>query len=551
MWIFYGIASIGVICFLLNLMICAGKDLMAPKIVLQQGWNVTVSGQTFTDVNLDTFRFHELKKADKLTLETMLPEEWAYKSPVLCLPIRQTVVDLYLDDELVYQYGQQRLANNENVGNGLRFIHLNEDSVGKRLRIEFEIAEDEPFVFVQSIWVSDWQDAYRYVITENRVPLLLGAFLFVFGVVMALLLIFAIAHNFRYWDFLFVSLFSLCMGLWTLCYNDVMIIFSLPPYSITLIENMALLFAPMTIVGHMFVYVKQLNQKKVTYIYIGLFVTQLIFTVFIIILHAFDLLHISESLKFQYLIFAFMAVYFAYLLFASAKKNKNYRLLYYIGMTIVQVTILYEIVTYALIRYTGLSFLRIKGISALGIISFIAVILLDLYRDISIRQLEAKEKELLLKRAYTDELTQIHNRSFCSEYMNSLQTENVKDYTIISLDINNLKQTNDALGHSAGDLLIRRAAQMLKESFDTRGIIGRMGGDEFIVIIPSSDKNLVEQLINQFKQLILRENSLNQKEKLSIAYGCAFSSEMTNPNVEDIYKLADDRMYQCKRNMKK
>ena len=98
--------------------------------------------------------------------------------------------------------------------------------------------------------------------------------------------------------------------------------------------------------------------------------------------------------------------------------------------------------------------------------------------------------------------------------MNSLQTENVKDYTIISLDINNLKQTNDALGHSAGDLLIRRAAQMLKESFDTRGIIGRMGGDEFIVIIPSSDKNLVEQLINQFKQLILRENSLNQKEKL-------------------------------------
>lgn len=549
-WLFYGLASIGVIVFLLNLLVCSGKDLVAPKILLQENWNINAKGQDYHDVNLEVFRIHNLKKGDTLSLETQLPESWEFAAPALCIPIKQTVIDVYVEDELIYQYGHERFQNNENIGNGLRFVHLKEDSAGKKLRIEMKVGEDNAFVSVSSVWVADWQDAYRYVITENRIPFLLGTFLFVFGVVMALLLVVAIAHEFRYWDFLFISLFSLCMGLWTLCYNDVMVIVALPLYTITLIQNMALLFAPLTIVGHMYVYVKKLKQPKVTYVYYGLLLVQAVFTVIVIILHAFDLLHSSESIKFQYILFGFLVVYFAYLLVASAKKNKDYKVLYYIGMLIVQITIMYELLTYALARYAGLGFLRMKGISAFGIIAFVAVILLDLYRDISIRQLEAKEKEFLLRRAYTDELTKVRNRSYCSEYMDSLQTEHVKDFTIFSLDINNLKQTNDTYGHSVGDSLIRRAAKLLEETFRERGIIGRMGGDEFIVIIPISDKRAIENLIEKFKEFVVEENQENDNVELSIAYGYAISTETENANVEEIYKLADNRMYECKRSMK-
>lgn len=543
-------ASIGVIVFLLNLLVCSGNDLVAPPILLQENWNINVKGQDYQDVNLDVFRVHNLQKGDTMTLEKQLPETWEFAAPALCIPIRQTVIDVYIDDELIYQYGHQRFKNNENIGNGMRFVHLSEDTLGKKLRIEMKVGEDNAFVSVSSVWIADWQDVYRYVITENRVPFLLGTFLFVFGVIMALLLVVAIAHEFRYWDFLFISLFSLCMGLWTLCYNDVMVIFALPPYTITLIQNMALLFAPLTIVGHMYVYVKKLKQPKTTYVYYGLLVVQAVFTAIVILLHAFDLLHTSESIKFQYILFGFLVVFFGYLLVASAKKNKDYKVLYYIGMLIVQITIIYELLTYALTRYAGLGSLRIKGISAFGIIAFVAVILLDLYRDISIRQIEAKEKEFLLRRAYTDELTKVHNRSYCSEYMDSLQSEHVKNYSIFSLDINNLKQTNDTYGHSAGDSLIRRAAKLLEETFHDRGIIGRMGGDEFIVIIPISDKMAIENLIEIFKEFVIEENEANDSVKLSIAYGYAMSTEMENASVEEIYKLADNRMYECKRSMK-
>lgn len=543
-------ASIGVIVFLLNLLVCSGNDLVAPPILLQENWNINVKGQDYQDVNLEVFRVHNLQKGDTMTLEKQLPETWEFAAPALCIPIRQTVIDVYIDDELIYQYGHQRFKNNENIGNGMRFVHLSEDTLGKKLRIEMKVGEDNAFVSVSSVWIADWQDVYRYVITENRVPFLLGTFLFVFGVIMALLLVVAIAHEFRYWDFLFISLFSLCMGLWTLCYNDVMVIFALPPYTITLIQNMALLFAPLTIVGHMYVYVKKLKQPKTTYVYYGLLVVQAVFTAIVILLHAFDLLHTSESIKFQYILFGFLVVFFGYLLVASAKKNKDYKVLYYIGMLIVQITIIYELLTYALTRYAGLGSLRIKGISAFGIIAFVAVILLDLYRDISIRQIEAKEKEFLLRRAYTDELTKVHNRSYCSEYMDSLQSEHVKNYSIFSLDINNLKQTNDTYGHSAGDSLIRRAAKLLEETFHDRGVIGRMGGDEFIVIIPISDKIAIENLIEIFKEFVIEENEANDSVKLSIAYGYAMSTEMENASVEEIYKLADNRMYECKRSMK-
>lgn len=550
-WVLYGMASIGVILFLLNQLVDAGYDLVAPRIFLQDNWTVSVAGERFEDVNLETFRFDRLKKGDTLTIETILPDTLEYTAPAFCMPIRQTVVEFYVADELIYQYGQERFQNNKNVGNGMRFIHLDKNSAGKPIRIELTIAEDAPFVSFQKIWISDWQDAYRYVITENRVPFLLGTFLFVFGALMALLLVVAIAREFRYWDFLFVSLFSLCMGLWTLCYNDILVVFSLPPYKITLIQNMALLFAPLTIVGHMFVYVKQLEHRKTMLVYNILLVVQLLFTTTVIVLHAFDLLHTSESLKVQYLLFAFLAVFFGYLFLATARKNKEYKTFYYIGMLVVQVTVLYELITYALNRYAGMDFLKIKGISAYGIIAFVSVILLDLYRDISIRQIEEKERELLLKRAYTDELTQIHNRSYCSEYMHSLQAEHVEAYTIFSMDINNLKQTNDAYGHSAGDALIKCAAQMLEETFGKKGIIGRMGGDEFIVIIPSTNKELIEKSIEQFKQLVEKENSTKKEEKVSIAYGYAVSTEVKDGDVEEVYKLADDRMYQCKRTMKK
>lgn len=551
MWVCYVLLSIALVLFLLNRLVSEQKDNLAPRMILEKSWDVTVQGETQRNIDLNSFRCYGLYRGDVLELTTVLPEEWDYKAPVLCVPIVQTVVDVYVDGELIYQYGRERYELNKNVGNGLRFVHLDNSYKGAELRIVMRVAEDYAFSSLKPFWISDWQDVYRIVITENRLPLLLGAFLVVFGIVMSILLTAAMVYDSRFWYIFFVSIFSLCMGLWTLCYNDVLVIFSIPPHAITLIENMSLLFAPLAVVGHMYVYVKQLKSFKISMVYNVLLVLQLLSTVITIILHIFDIIHSAESLNYHYVSYMFLAAFFAFLLIESARKNTKYRTVYYVGMAIVIITVLYELVAYAINRYMGISSLLIKGISAMGIITFISVILLDLYHDIVLRKMEAKEKEMLLRRAYTDELTQIHNRSYCSEYMKSLQDEAMKEYAIVSFDINNLKDTNDRYGHSAGDLLLKNAASKLEEAFSGKGIIGRMGGDEFIAVIPSADREQIERMINHFMEMIKAENAGEAKEKLSVAFGYALSTETQSDDVEQVYKLADDRMYRCKREMKK
>lgn len=119
-------------------------------------------------------------------------------------------------------------------------------------------------------------------------------------------------------------------------------------------------------------------------------------------MHATDIVHAAGLLFFHHILFVLHSFFFAYILYAGTKKNKNRRKLYTIGLVIVLASIVYELVSYVLGRYLGLSALEIKGVLSLGIIVFIAILVLDLYHDITLRKMEAHERALLIKRANTD-----------------------------------------------------------------------------------------------------------------------------------------------------
>lgn len=224
--------------------------------------------------------------------------------------------------------------------------------------------------------------------------------------------------------------------------------------------------------------------------------------------------------------------------------------MYTIGLIIVLSCILYDLIVYVINRYAGLQLYNIKGVSSLGIITFIGILILDLAHDITLNMMEEKEKALLIKRAYTDELTQINNRTFCSEYMTGLEKEDSRNYSIIAFDLNDLKKTNDTKGHTKGDLLIKSAASVISEAFSSSGVVGRMGGDEFIAILPDNNATRLRELVSDFNNLIIKTNKANPDLHLSISYGFATSDEITENNIEKVYQLADDRMYEYKQNYK-
>lgn len=548
-WIVYALISIGIVIYLANNLVC--RDIMdvSNRVILDKGWDITINDQKYTDVDLDTFLFETTEKGDSVVMEIEIPKEWDFKQAALCIRNRHTTLEMYVDDKLEYGYGQERYENGKATGSGFLLINFLDEYKGKTLKLKLYVTEANAFSRFDEVWFGEWNNAYRYIITENRLPMLTGSFLIVFGLMMAFILVFAVTLSKKYRNVLFLSIFSICIGLWTLCYYNVLIVFSIPLYSISLMEYMSLFIAPIPIVAYMNSYVKELSRKLVTWIYNILFLVQFILSVVTITLHTTDTVHGAHMLSIFQLMFLIHMGFFSYVLIRRVKKDVMMKRVTVIGLMMVVLCVSYELATYSLTRYIGYQFVEMKGISSVGFIVFIGILILDLYKRVTKSMMEEHEKALLIKRAYTDELTQLYNRGYCTDYMNNIDKKKL-GYGIVNIDLNNLKTTNDTYGHAKGDELICSAALVIKQAFADSGVVGRMGGDEFIAIINNNDKSYMEELLSDLEQLIADMNKENPSLNLSLSYGYAMSDEVEDGSTEKAYLLADTRMYDNKRSYK-
>ena len=200
-------------------------------------------------------------------------------------------------------------------------------------------------------------------------------------------------------------------------------------------------------------------------------------------------------------------------------------------------------------RYLGNNLLSFKGVSSMGIMIFIFILIAIFYMDMTQKLMQETERNFLLKSAYTDEMTQLHNRRYCTEYMQNIQHKQECSYTIICFDLNNLKIMNDTYGHAKGDILIKSAAKVIAETFEGYGIVARMGGDEFIAILETADINKIKELEAKLQENIDKKNKEAGNLNMSIAYGYA-SGNSSKSNIEKLYQEADDHMYEHKMKMK-
>jgi len=145
-----------------------------------------------------------------------------------------------------------------------------------------------------------------------------------------------------------------------------------------------------------------------------------------------------------------------------------------------------------------------------------------------------------------DEMTKLYNRRSyeedCKRWRESVRLHSI---TLIALDVNGLKNTNDQIGHDAGDELIIAAANQLKEVFSKYGKIYRIGGDEFMAILDIS----LNELENSQKKL--EENLANfdgiQIHELSMAMGIVHTEDYPEKNFDEMLKIADQLMYDDKK----
>jgi diguanylate cyclase (GGDEF)-like protein len=141
-------------------------------------------------------------------------------------------------------------------------------------------------------------------------------------------------------------------------------------------------------------------------------------------------------------------------------------------------------------------------------------------------------------------MTELYNRAFFEETLLKLEVDREDPIGMIVIDLNDLKPTNDRYGHQTGDKLIRRTAEVLKAGTSSEHIIARIGGDEFIIIMPGSNLEDTDELIERLESLVVLNNKFYREPELSLSLGAAVSAP--GLSLEKVFSLADDEMYKNK-----
>jgi diguanylate cyclase (GGDEF)-like protein/PAS domain S-box-containing protein len=143
-----------------------------------------------------------------------------------------------------------------------------------------------------------------------------------------------------------------------------------------------------------------------------------------------------------------------------------------------------------------------------------------------------------------DMLTGLFNRAFFDAELDRLAGGRQFPIGIVMADVDGLKKVNDRHGHAAGDRLLQRAAQLLKNTFRAEDFVARIGGDEFAILLPHADSRIVEELL---KRVRISQESINCSGSeclVSLSLGAA--TVRKGKRLLRALKLADKRMYQHK-----
>ncbi len=172
-----------------------------------------------------------------------------------------------------------------------------------------------------------------------------------------------------------------------------------------------------------------------------------------------------------------------------------------------------------------------NGVTVGGVVTFM---------DISERK---KRDEWIKHLIYRDMLTGLYNRNSFEKALRGMDTEENLPLSVIFADINGLKMTYDIFGHKSGDKLLKKAAEILKESCRENDYIARVGGDEFVILMPKTDAVAARAVIERIRQGFAHAQI--EAIKCSASIGCE-TKTAPDQSIEVTLANAENAMYKDK-----
>ncbi len=149
-----------------------------------------------------------------------------------------------------------------------------------------------------------------------------------------------------------------------------------------------------------------------------------------------------------------------------------------------------------------------------------------------------------------DFLTKLYNKRALDEFMKVKEAEYERynrNYSIVMLDIDHFKSVNDTYGHDAGDAVLAAFAKILKREARSVDIVGRFGGEEFMVILSETDVDGGVIFAQKVRKKVQKAKFMYKKKRIEITLSAGVSERKKNSSLDNVMKSADDNLYKAKK----
>ena len=449
-----------------------------------------------------------------------------------------------VDNRLIYSYDNSNTKRHiiSSPGNGYHFIPIPSDYLNKEISIDLINSYPSVSMSFSNVFVSTKTDFFKLLISKYFISSVANILIVLLGLYLLMASIMLLLKKYLFSSTFWLSLFSIFTGTWLTSESRLIRVFINTAELQYFICFLSLYLMPIVFLMYI---ATEFKPRRMSYVN-GMLFSFEGFLILALTLQIFKVKDLVELLPlFHFLLSTSFLIIFIIMIteYINTKKKRYKR--FFFSSSFLLIFGLLEVINY----YVNWLHSRTQ-LFQFGFFIFIIVLFINTYTslaDVIYIQNKAKNLEHL---AYKDILTGIRNRASYSETIsryNKLLDIDIK-IGLIMLDINNLKITNDELGHQYGDQLIKISSSIICSTFHKFDVF-RIGGDEFVVILKDIDLIEANHLCIKLERAVKEHNS-HSTIPVSIACGYAIYDPKRDKNLEDVFLRADKNMYSLKQSQK-
>ena len=455
-------------------------------------------------------------------------------------------IEVYINDTLIYSLNRNDAFVNRIHVDTMMLVRLDKAEIGDTLKIRFINIENEKIIKdLPNIYAGSVMAFMDKISAEESITFISFILMTALLIVFIGFIIISLKKNMLEKRFISFTLFMIACAIWLLTDSSVLSIYPVSYEAVAIVSYFASKCMPL---GILYFSKQSYKDGKTILIDIAIAITfaNVIGSSIILL---FSLIPLSKLVIVDQvvLIISAVACMLYNILFIKRNKNQTQPKILLTDFIVISILGICGLICYYL--YDSFVYHKIITLAiVVFVIGLIAIMIYSSLQDSKLKKKMMKERELFKELSYKDELTGLGNVRAYNEKLDTLFNNN-NDFTLIIIDVNNIKRINDSYGHGAGNIVLLQCAQCMSKTFEQyNGTSYRIGGDEFACIV-DSDSFDAQTVIDNFNDIIKATNG-DRIYKLSAAVGYSGSKDKDVHTVQDLKFHADLSMYKDKSNKK-